>query len=228
MKRFNLTIPILFGLASFVTLAQTEKPALKLKRADCFFGIHFDLHASEDITDAGKTLTAEMIDTFLTRVRPDFIQVDCKGHPGISSYPTKVGYHVKGFEKNPLRLWREVTEKNNVALFLHFSGVWDSKVVKEHPDWAIVKDDGERSKEKTSFFSPYLDTYMIPQLMELSDYKVRVLPGRDGTAARVRVLIESRDENDHWGTVGVSHDILEASWQALVDSINYKMYKAEK
>jgi 2-isopropylmalate synthase len=64
--------------------------------------------------------------------------------------------------------------------------------------------------------------------MELSDYKVRVLPGRDGTAARVRVLIESRDQNDHWGTVGVSHDILEASWQALVDSINYKMYKSGK
>ena len=69
-----------------------------------------------------------------------------------------------------------------------------------------------------------------PQLkdMELSDYKVRVLPGLDGTAARVRVLIESHDVNDHWGTVGVSHDILEASWQALVDSINYKMYKDEK
>lgn len=64
--------------------------------------------------------------------------------------------------------------------------------------------------------------------MELSDYKVRVLPGRDGTAARVRVLIESRDAQDHWGTVGVSHDILEASWQALVDSINYKMHKDEK
>lgn len=69
-----------------------------------------------------------------------------------------------------------------------------------------------------------------PQLkeMELNDYKVRVLPGRDGTAARVRVLIESRDAQDHWGTVGVSHDILEASWQALVDSINYKMYKDHK
>ncbi len=64
--------------------------------------------------------------------------------------------------------------------------------------------------------------------MELSDYKVRVLPGHNGTAACVRVLIESRDRQDHWGTVGVSHDILEASWQALVDSINYKMYKAEK
>ena len=69
-----------------------------------------------------------------------------------------------------------------------------------------------------------------PQLktMALTDYKVRVLPGRDGTAAKVRVLIESQDGADQWGTVGVSHDILDASWQALVDSINYKMYKCEK
>jgi 2-isopropylmalate synthase len=64
--------------------------------------------------------------------------------------------------------------------------------------------------------------------MELVDYKVRVLPGFGGTAARVRVLIESSDGIDNWSTVGVSHDIIEASWQALVDSINYKMYKAEK
>jgi 2-isopropylmalate synthase len=69
-----------------------------------------------------------------------------------------------------------------------------------------------------------------PQLkdMELSDYKVRVLPGRHGTASKVRVLIESSDGTDNWGTVGVSHDIIEASWQALVDSINYKMYKHER
>ena len=64
--------------------------------------------------------------------------------------------------------------------------------------------------------------------MELMDYKVRVLPGLAGTGAKVRVLIESTDGHDQWGTVGVSHDIIEASWQALVDSINYKMYKAEK
>ena len=95
------------GVACLITTGQAVKPAVKLKRADCFFGVHFDLHASEDITDAGKTLTAEMIDTFLLKVRPDFIQIDCKGHPGISSYPTKVGFHVKGFEKDPLKLWRE-------------------------------------------------------------------------------------------------------------------------
>ena len=172
MKKSILLFLFIFTIANLISLAQSEKPPVKLKRADSFFGVHFDLHANENITDAGKTLTAEMIDTFLLKVRPDFIQIDCKGHPGISSYPTKVGFHVKGFEKDPLKLFREVTEKENVALYMHFSGVWDGKVVKEHPDWAIVKSNGERSTEKTSFFSPYLDTYMIPQLKELSDYKV--------------------------------------------------------
>jgi 2-isopropylmalate synthase len=69
-----------------------------------------------------------------------------------------------------------------------------------------------------------------PQLgdMELVDYKVRVLSTGKGTASRVRVLIESGDRRDKWGTVGVSENIIEASWQALVDSINYKLLKDEK
>ncbi|MDI6853787.1 MAG: citramalate synthase [Deltaproteobacteria bacterium] len=64
--------------------------------------------------------------------------------------------------------------------------------------------------------------------MRLEDYKVRVLPGFGGTGAKVRVLIESRDAHNRWGTVGVSHDIIEASWQALVDGINYKLFKDEQ
>ncbi len=69
-----------------------------------------------------------------------------------------------------------------------------------------------------------------PRLMEvnLEDYKVRVLPGMHGTGAKVRVLVESRDAREWWGTVGVSHDIIEASWMALVDSINYKLFKDEQ
>ncbi len=172
MTRIKLFLFLLLGLTGYFSMAQTGKSPQKLKRADCFFGIHFDLHASEDITDAGRTLTPEMVDTFLTKVRPDFIQIDCKGHPGISSYPTKAGSHVKGFEKDPLKLFREVTAKNNVALFMHYSGVWDGKAVKDHPDWAVVNAKGEVSKEKTSFFSPYLDQILIPQLKELSDYGV--------------------------------------------------------
>jgi len=57
------------------------------------------------------------------------------------------------------------------------------------------------------------------------DYKVRVVNARAGTAARVRVVIESRDATDVWGTVGVSENIIEASWLALVDSIEYKLFK---
>jgi len=66
-----------------------------------------------------------------------------------------------------------------------------------------------------------------PQLKEvqLLDYKVRVLAAQSGTAAKVRVLIESGDRKRKWGTVGVSENIIEASWQALVDSIEYKLLK---
>lgn len=110
---------------------------MKLRLLSLLIGVHFDLHASEEIMDAGKTLTYQMIDTFLLRVKPDFIQIDCKGHPGISSYPTKVGYHVRGFEKDPLELYREVTEKNNVALYMHFSGVWDGKVTLTLPELTL-------------------------------------------------------------------------------------------
>jgi 2-isopropylmalate synthase len=61
--------------------------------------------------------------------------------------------------------------------------------------------------------------------MHLSDFKVRVLEEKAGTAARVRVLIQSQDEKTSWGTVGVSENIIEASWQALVDSVEYKLLK---
>ena len=61
--------------------------------------------------------------------------------------------------------------------------------------------------------------------MHLSDYKVRVLDEKEGTAAKVRVLIQSQDKKDSWWTVGVSENIIEASWQALVDSIEYKLLK---
>jgi 2-isopropylmalate synthase len=61
--------------------------------------------------------------------------------------------------------------------------------------------------------------------IHLIDYKVRVVNAREGTAARVRVIIETRDKTDIWGTVGVSENIIEASWQALVDSVEYKLQK---
>ena len=73
-------------------------------------------------------------------------------------------------------------------------------------------------------------TVFYPTLseMRLIDYKVRVLETNMATEAYVRVLIQSTDGKDVWGTVGVSRNIMEASWLALVDSISYKLLKDEK
>jgi 2-isopropylmalate synthase len=60
--------------------------------------------------------------------------------------------------------------------------------------------------------------------MRLVDYKVRVVNAREGTAARVRVTIESRDGEQVWGTVGVHENVIDASWQALVQSAEYKLF----
>jgi 2-isopropylmalate synthase len=68
-------------------------------------------------------------------------------------------------------------------------------------------------------------TSIYPSLnnMQLKDFKVRVIDGMDGTDAKVRVLIESRDENNTFSTIGVSENIIEASWHALADSFQYKL-----
>jgi len=64
--------------------------------------------------------------------------------------------------------------------------------------------------------------------MHLADYKVRVVNARAETAARVRVVIEWRDRDAVWGTVGVSENVIEASWLALVDSFEYKLFKDQE
>ncbi len=67
--------------------------------------------------------------------------------------------------------------------------------------------------------------YPTLKSVSLTDFKVRVVNASGGTKAKVRVLIESRDHRDEWSTVGVSENIIEASWHALVDSIEYKLLK---
>ncbi|MCK4752478.1 MAG: citramalate synthase [Planctomycetes bacterium] len=78
--------------------------------------------------------------------------------------------------------------------------------------------DAALRKALENFYPTIKDIHLI-------DYKVRVVNARKGTAARVRVIIESRDKDDVWGTVGVSENIIEASWLALTDSVEYKLQK---
>ncbi len=145
----------------------------RLRRADSFFGIHFDFHARADDTNIGVNTTPAMVENIINLVRPDYLQIDCKGHRGFSSYPTKVGYPAPGVVGDPLRVWRDVTAKNGVALYMHYSGVWDSKAIEEHPECAAINANGTNNTRATSFFGPYAEKLLIPQLCELaSDYGV--------------------------------------------------------
>ena len=70
-----------------------------------------------------------------------------------------------------------------------------------------------------------LPFFPILETMHLIDFKVRVVNGEAGTAARIRVNIECADGKDTWRTIGVSENIIEASWHALVDAVEYKLNK---
>ena len=64
--------------------------------------------------------------------------------------------------------------------------------------------------------------------VHLSDYRVSILDPEEATAAKTRVVVESSDGEQLWGTVGVSENIIEASWEALVDGVEYKLFLDEE
>lgn len=145
-----------------------------------FFGLHFDLHATEKDTDLGRNLTLEHLLKELGKVKPDFVQCDCKGHAGYTSYPTKVGIPSPGIVKDAVKIWREATKKLGIPLGMHYSGVWDRAALEKHPEWARINspktkkdvpdgDKDNRDKKMTCPLSDYTDKYMIPQLIEIID-----------------------------------------------------------
>jgi 2-isopropylmalate synthase len=89
----------------------------------------------------------------------------------------------------------------------------------------VAEGDGPVNALDTALRKALLSTYPNLESMHLVDYKVRVINSAEGTAARVRVVIESADDSDVWATVGVSENIIEASWLALVDAVEYKLLK---
>ncbi|MBN1417750.1 MAG: hypothetical protein JXP34_03185 [Planctomycetes bacterium] len=169
-RRSHLPVFLLLAaIAPAAGAADDAGPPARLRRAESFLGVHFDFHAGTDCTDIGKDLTPEMIEYLIDEVKPDYVQCDCKGHPGRSSYPTKVGNRAGGFVRDPLRIWRDVTARRGVALYLHCSGVWDAAAVEIHPEWARIDENGKRDWRLTSVFGPYADRLLIPQLGELAN-----------------------------------------------------------
>ncbi len=136
-------------------------------RNDSFFGIHSDFHAkpTEGLV-IGKTLNEREIYEMCETLKPDFIQIDCKGHPGWASYPTSFSNAMPAFDCDPLMIWRKITKERAIALYIHFSGVYDVKYCNEHPEQAVIDANGNYQPSVLPF-SKYYDEFFIPQISEL-------------------------------------------------------------
>ncbi|TAN62846.1 citramalate synthase [bacterium] len=150
----------------------------------------------------------------------------------------------KGYQFEAADASFELLIKRNLRQYKHFFDLESFRVVVEKkPDGRITSEaiikvrvkgvqehtaadgDGPVNALDNALRKSLKAFYPTLTKMHLSDFKVRVLDEKAGTAARVRVLIQSQDEADSWGTIGVSENIIEASWQALVDSVEYKLLK---
>ena len=152
-----------------------------------------------------------------------------------------LGYTFDGadasFELLMLRTLGQTREHFNFVSFRVFDDKWhedqapfsEAVVVIEGPDGTRTRNsaigNGPVNALDSALRHALLPYYPNLEAMQLVDYKVRVLDNGAGTEARVRVLIESTDGKRRWGTVGLSSNVVEASWQALVDSVEYKLHK---
>ncbi len=92
----------------------------------------------------------------------------------------------------------------------------------------VAEGDGPVHALDRAFRAALTNFYPAIATVRLVDYKVRILDSQLGTASKTRVIIESTDGTETWGTVGVSDNLIEASWEALVDSVEYKLFKDEQ
>lgn len=134
-----------------------------------FFGLHYDLHATVQDTDLGRAVTPDLLFQAWDQIRPDWVQCDCKGHPGYTSWPTRTGYASPGIVRDALQVHREVTRALGIPLVMHYSGIWDEAAVHHHPDWARVNASGRREPGRACPRSDYLARLLIPQMLELID-----------------------------------------------------------
>ena len=152
------------------------------------------------------------------------------------------GYQFEGAESSfELIVRRQLGKYRSFFDLMHFRIIGEQPAKGEYGSSAIIKIKVEGEDEITAAegdgpvhaldraLRKALEVF-YPELanVHLTDYKVRVINGKDATAAKVRVLLQSTDGDSVWTTVGVSTDIIEASWLALVDSIEYKLLKLEE
>ena len=150
----------------------------------CYFGLHYDLHAGKGDTELGAKAGPKHLVPMLKIIDPDFVQTDCKGHPGYTSWYSKVpnASVSPGVKRDALKGWRDSTRQLGLPLHCHYSGIWDAAAGAKHPEWGAVTADGQPAgavfgpntdvpgpPQRMCPRGPYLERLLIPQMMELID-----------------------------------------------------------
>lgn len=149
-----------------------------------YFGLHYDLHAKETDTELGMRCSPKELIPMLRLMGADFVQTDCKGHPGYTSWFSRVpnASVPPKLRKDAMKQWREATRQLGLPLHCHYSGIWDKAAGAKHPAWSIIdskgrlagsppqgQNAGAPTGEKMCPRGGYLEGLMIPQMKELID-----------------------------------------------------------
>jgi len=147
-----------------------------------YFGLHYDLHANEHDTELGLRATPDRLVPMLKLMGCEFVQTDCKGHPGYTSWfsKTPTASVSPGVKRDAMKGWRAATRKLGLPLHCHYSGIRDAAAGAKFGEWCIVGKHGEAvgggrwgnpepTNERMCPRGPYLEKLMIPQMFELID-----------------------------------------------------------
>lgn len=143
-----------------------------------YFGLHYDLHARASDTELGERADPETLIPLLKLMSPEWVQTDCKGHPGYTSWYSRVpdASVSPGVQKDALTGWRAATTALGLKLHCHYSGLWDQAAGKKHPEWAVLDKngqrligDGEQTYAVMAPLGPYIDELRNKQFIELID-----------------------------------------------------------
>ncbi|MBZ0292573.1 MAG: alpha-L-fucosidase [Anaerolineae bacterium] len=156
------------------------KPHTQWYGDEYYFGLHYDLHANINDTDLGERADPETLVPLLKMMNPSWVQTDCKGHAGYTSWFSEVpdASVSPGTVKDAMAGWRAATKELGLKLHCHYSGVWDSAAGMKHPEWSVLDVDGDRVmgdydkgwvSQAMCPRSDYDEKLMIPQMFELID-----------------------------------------------------------
>ncbi len=189
-----------------------------------------DLSGKSNVTYKAKELGIDLDDKS-TATQRIVDEIKLKEHGGY--HYEDAGGSLEMLIKQKLENWREFFELEGFKVLIHKESAESEpkcealiKVrVGQEVEHTAAEGNGPVNALDNALRKSLEKFYPSLKNIMLSDYKVRVLDGFDGTSAKVRVLITTRDDHSSWNTVGVSANIIEASWKALVDSIYFYLFK---